>query len=127
MREYGRKNPERVHAHAAKSREKRRDAQRVAARKHYLKNPEAYKRRARERKLRLIYNLTPEAVEALRQVQNNRCRICGDSFETVKMQIDHDHATGRVRGLLCPHCNHGLGSFRDSIERLASAMHYLSK
>jgi hypothetical protein len=127
MREYSRKNPERVRANAAKSREKRREAQRIAARKHYLKNPDAYKQRARARKLRLHYNLTPEAVEALRQVQNNRCHICGDSFETVKMHVDHDHATGRVRGLLCQFCNHGLGAFRDSVERLASAMHYLNQ
>lgn len=114
-----------MHESQKKSRAKRREAQREAARKHYLKDPAAYKRRARERKLRLNYGLTPEAVEALRQAQNNRCRICGDSFENVKMHVDHDHITGRVRGLLCQPCNHGLGMFRDSVERLASAMSYL--
>jgi hypothetical protein len=53
-----------------------------------------------------------------------QCVICG---ETQKMQlaIDHDHATGRVRGALCSRCNLGLGHFRDSPQLLRYAALYL--
>lgn len=39
----------------------------------------------------------------------------------------HDHKTGKIRGLLCRACNHGLGNFLDSIENLEEAINYLKK
>lgn len=43
------------------------------------------------------------------------------------LSIDHNHQTGKVRGLLCHHCNVGLGHFKDNIELLNSALDYLIK
>ncbi len=54
------------------------------------------------------------------------CAICG--FEPQKeygLKIDHDHVTGRVRGLLCDRCNHGLGHFKDTKKNMAAAIEYL--
>ena len=51
------------------------------------------------------------------------CAICGD--ENVKLQIDHDHETGKVRGRLCPRCNTMLGMAKDNINNLLSAILYL--
>lgn len=75
------------------------------------------------------YGLTLEAFDALLQVQNGRCAICRVAFADVSRgaHVDHDHSSGRVRGLLCTHCNRGLGGFRDSPASLAAAISYLGR
>jgi len=50
------------------------------------------------------------------------CVICGTEE---KLVVDHDHATGKVRGMLCNHCNRGLGHFKDSPMLLEFAAQYL--
>lgn len=81
------------------------------------------KRRAAD--LKRVYGLTPERHDALLESQGGVCAIC--SKPGLKLVVDHDHATGKVRGLLCHHCNVGIGYLRDDIEILASAQTYLSK
>lgn len=54
------------------------------------------------------------------------CAICGATEEDgAALNVDHCHRTGRIRGVLCRACNHGLGSFADDPERLAAAARYL--
>jgi len=50
------------------------------------------------------------------------CVICGDE---TKLVVDHDHITGKIRGMLCNHCNRGLGHFRDDPTLLEFAAQYL--
>ena len=59
--------------------------------------------------------------------QNGRCAICGvPEYELPsRLYIDHDHETGKVRGLLCPSCNTGLGHLKDDPEVLLRACIYL--
>lgn len=79
------------------------------------------------------YGITPEQYDALLSTQGGLCAICGDAPDAngkgayARLHIDHDHATGLVRGLLCGRCNQGLGYFRDSPDSLASAIKYLKK
>lgn len=55
-----------------------------------------------------------------------KCNICQETEETAgTLQIDHDHQTGKVRGILCKNCNLGLGHFRDSMILLLQAGQYL--
>ena len=59
--------------------------------------------------------------------QNGSCKICGaETDDPMALNIDHDHATGHVRGMLCGHCNRGLGLFKERPELLAAASSYLS-
>lgn len=54
------------------------------------------------------------------------CEICNSAFRGRKhAHLDHNHATGEFRGLLCPHCNAGLGWFQEDEARLARAIVYL--
>ena len=64
--------------------------------------------------------------ELLKEIKRDikECVICGDSGPLV---VDHDHSTGKVRGLLCNHCNRGLGHFRDDPELLVFAAEYLKE
>jgi len=61
--------------------------------------------------------------------QGYKCAICGiDARELQReLSVDHSHDTDEVRGLLCGHCNIGLGNFRDDVELLSKAIEYLGK
>ena len=53
------------------------------------------------------------------------CFVCGSKPKTRKLHVDHDHATGEVRGLLCYRCNRGLSWFSDNPALLWRAANYL--
>ena len=74
------------------------------------------------------YGLTIEEAEVMRA---GGCQICGETDGDApgrhgKLHIDHDHVTGRVRGVLCTNCNSGIGRFADNPELLRRAVEYLS-
>lgn len=73
------------------------------------------------------YDLSPADLERLIEAHNNRCAICGKPPKTRILAVDHDHATGRIRGLLCGYCNGGLGMFRDDPALLRAAIAYLKR
>jgi Recombination endonuclease VII len=76
--------------------------------------------------LKKKYGLTQEGWDKAFALQNGECAICGTSdFSKHPPATDHDHITGRFRGILCSACNKGLGSFKDSPEILIKAAEYL--
>lgn len=101
--------------------------------KYLLENPEKSKRMGRNNKLKKQYGLTIEDIETMLKNQNYKCAICGGeiflfgSSKNLTAHVDHDHKTGKVRGLLCHECNTGLGKFRDNTNYLLSAISYLKK
>lgn len=75
------------------------------------------------------YGITIEEYNSMLKNQNGRCKICS-TLETgrklsARLSVDHCHKTGKVRGLLCFHCNSGLGKFKDNPKVLENAIQYL--
>ena len=93
------------------------------ARRLRLRDSDSWKRQQRARDLKRRYGISEEQYEALYTAQQGRCAVCGDSFE--RLFVDHNHETEQVRGLLCNPCNGGVGAFKDSPERLVAAAAYL--
>jgi hypothetical protein len=84
------------------------------------KNKERLAFQKREWAIKSTFGIT---VEEYDQWMSSDCSICGSESS----HLDHCHETGRIRGPLCQKCNHGLGLFDDSPERLLSAAAYLQK
>lgn len=87
----------------------------------------------RNRWLQTRYGISTVEYDAMLEAQSGVCAICG-GVETAlsnlgqirPLAVDHDHATGAIRGLLCDDCNVGLGRMKDSPDTLIAAAMYLS-
>lgn len=79
-------------------------------------------------KLKSRYGITVDDYNRMLTCQNGRCGICGTNDPgnlKTNFQIDHNHNTGVVRGLLCCKCNRGIGFFNDDASLLVVAAQYL--
>lgn len=81
----------------------------------------------RENQLRVKYGMTLDDWNLLYESQNYGCAICKSDVPVGNgvLHVDHCHATGKIRGLLCHHCNTGLGAFKDNPDTLSVAIKYL--
>lgn len=123
---------------------KRNNRERVnnLARQDYKNNPEKYKKwqenfyekNREEMNAKAIcksHNINREDYDELFRAQESKCAICGKEEtrqfkgKTMRLCLDHDHETGKIRSLLCHDCNTGLGKFYDSIDLLTKAAIYL--
>ncbi len=88
-----------------------------------------YLRRGSVYSLKRRYGITEHLAVELAAYQGGVCAICGSLPDTTRkrggLHVDHNHATGAVRGLLCERCNLGLGFFDDTLARLTAAIAYL--
>lgn len=75
------------------------------------------------------YGMTIDDYDRALEAQSFRCKICGSSKPDCRgrFAVDHNHATGEVRGLLCNSCNAVLGHARENISILLSAIEYLKE
>lgn len=73
------------------------------------------------------YRMSLATFKAMYVMQDGRCAICDTFKEPLSLCVDHNHVTGKVRGLLCNGCNTGLGFFKDSPDALESALQYLEE
>lgn len=77
--------------------------------------------------LKYKYGITIKEYNKMFESQEGRCAICSKHQTELKkrLSVDHSHESGKVRKLLCPTCNHGLGNFKDDIVMLQKAIDYL--
>lgn len=77
------------------------------------------------------YGITFAEVKELLEKQNYQCAVCHTNGFKMhpnswsSLNVDHDHETGKVRGMLCHNCNRALGLLQDNIKHLQSAIKYL--
>jgi cytochrome b involved in lipid metabolism len=96
-------------------------------RKEYYSKPDI-KLKYRKASIKKQFGIEYDVYEFLDEKQGGVCAICKTDEKSVRNKhlcIDHDHSTGKIRGLLCSNCNRGLGLLKDSEEILKSAIQYL--
>lgn len=98
-------------------------------RKEILKRRRKYAKRDKkkldDRRRKRKYGMAIGTYDKLFSDQLGRCLIGLE--ENRKLEVDHDHTTGKVRGLLCHRCNYAMGLLGDSKERAARVFEHLSK
>ncbi len=78
--------------------------------------------------IRWSYGLTREAYESMLAGQGNTCAVCGSSVWGIKGPVvDHDHATGEVRGIICHKCNVAIGLLGDNPKTVRAVADYLER
>ncbi len=91
-----------------------------------LGNPDKYKKEQRKWRLKRDYGLTEDKISEMISNQNNSCAICGtEDFGKKGPNVDHCHATNKVRGILCGRCNKAIGLFSDDISIMENAISYI--
>jgi len=142
LKSWRKRNPDKVAAQKARLRAKPEQQEKArACSKRRWANPESRRRctEAHYRRLadpvahahdlaqkrRYAYGVSEEEYKELLRRYNYACGIC--HRKDVRLGIDHDHATGQIRGILCLECNWALGLFRDSAATIRAAIGYLSK
>jgi hypothetical protein len=109
----------------------RADRTRAQTRDHYYKNIDKYRSLAFYK----MYGITLDERRAIFESQNGCCASCGDKLqakgrsgrikkEVVIGDLDHDHKTSRIRGILCGSCNRALGLLRDEPQRIEKLLRY---
>jgi gluconate kinase len=128
---YYAKNKERISKVRSAYKEKNRELIREKNKQYRFDHVEVTKNYKMSRR----YGLSHEQFINMVNKQNNLCAICNQPEKTFdqrikmlrRLAIDHNHTTGKVRGLLCLECNSGIGKLKDSIELLTKAINYLKE
>ena len=138
---YRKEKPETVKESNKKWRENNRESCNSKQKRHAEKHPEKIKERwdnwyednktrVKFNKIKRVYGLSKEQYLEMLKLQNDCCAICLCNKETLPYQtlvVDHCHNTGKVRGLLCNHCNTAVGLFKDNKDFLKKAIQYLEQ
>lgn len=146
-REHRAKCPDKNRAYVRKRRANDPEKFRAAARRHYYKDLEKsrayFRKRYKENPdrartavylftIKKRYGLDPDQYHDLIRYQSGGCACCGQVLmlggrKNLSATVDHDHGSGKVRGILCNGCNKGLGNFGDSPARCEMAAAYLRR
>lgn len=93
---------------------------------HWREEKAARKKREHEKRVVKVYGLPPGGYDQLYRFQGELCAICRRANgASRRLSVDHDHKTGKVRGLLCRPCNDLLGHIRDDRATADRIVQYL--
>jgi hypothetical protein len=126
---YYAKNKERLLAASKQWRVENPDRLKRTCKAYYDKNRTRCTAQMRGRRV----GITAEEIHAMTAAQGNKCAMCGKAETYVRrgflqaLSVDHDHATGKVRGLLCNNCNRGIGLLGDSAATLRAGADYIDR
>lgn len=121
-RAYYEKNGSAVLTRMATYYQNHREARLASRRRYVAAHPERVKASKRNATLRRNYGITATQFAAMADAQNRVCAVCSRATELV---VDHDHTTGRVRGLLCNSCNGYIGVIGERREVVKALLAYL--
>ena len=134
MREYYRNNPDKYKRSpewqkAHNDRRRKRYAEDAAFREQCKASARRRDPRARRNgRLLASFGISADEYDAMLAGQGGRCAICGSAVGDKwnrRLAVDHCHATGKVRGILCTNCNQGIGKFKDCADLLLRASKYI--
>lgn len=97
---------------------------------HNSKNKNKRKEVLLKSRLKRKYKTTIDEFKKMYYTQNNTCSICKLVFDDIydsRVCVDHDHRTGKIRGLLCNKCNSAIGFLNEDVETLNRAIEYLKR
>lgn len=126
-RKYNSENRETI---VEKSRQARLERpERIAENKHnsYRRHFDKNAKKSRQKKLKYNYGITIDEYNAMYEAQGGVCAICGNPNGEKNLCVDHDHNSGKIRGLLCTDCNVGIGRLRDNLSIIQKAFLYIEK
>lgn len=90
-----------------------------------VSNPEQFRNKTKQYDLKRRFGITLEVYTDMLTAQNHKCKICKQEETKTKLVVDHDHTSGKIRGLLCQNCNRALGMIKDSTLILKNMIEYL--
>jgi nitrate/TMAO reductase-like tetraheme cytochrome c subunit len=95
----------------------------------YRRDSPTTPRNRKSEKLQLRYGLNYEQWEKLRENEGHACMICGitESENSRRLDVDHCHSSGKVRGILCNPCNNMIAHAKDNVAVLRAAAEYLEE
>ena len=127
------KYPERYNSYMRKWRKDNPDKQQAISKRSYnkVKDLDSTRKIHRKAHLKANFGLTLEEYDMRLSSQNGVCAICGNPETSLRrgsiksLDVDHNHETGQIRGLLCSACNASLGLMREDPARLEAMIRYI--
>ena len=132
MREWRERNPDKEHKYAKESYQRNREKELARKKRDYAENRFNLQEKKKDYNLRRDFGIGLDEFKKMLADQNYKCKICGKELKIIDGEknkdiavVDHDHVTGKIRGILCHGCNLVLGNAGDNPQLLLNAAEYL--
>lgn len=128
-RNWGQSNPEKIKQYNQRYFAKNKTKYKLLNKKWREENRQIYNALCRASRIKYKYGIDSHAYEKMFNKTGGRCYICNKHQDelTARLNIDHNHTNGKVRGLLCRPCNLAIGLLNDDPILLSHAINYLNE